>query len=135
MELKIYGRKGNPVKTSDAYDCSTILQTYIKRDGQPYRELLASGIWNKEYFRLQKDSCIRKKFEGKSNIGGFAVIEKLLLDNVFIDADADPNYYILNRDIGLHSPSAAANLVHGNDRNGRECWEHDGSLFQELNDF
>ena len=133
MSLKIYGKKGKPVKTSESYNTTTILQTFIKRDGQDYRELLATGKWNKIVFCLMKDSCIRKRFEAKSNKGGSDIIKELLLDNAFIDLKADQDYYILNKDVGLHSPSAAANLVHGNDRNGQDCWEHEGKTLNELN--
>ena len=126
MSTKIYGKKGKPVKTSESYDTSIILKTFIQRRGKSNREELAFGKWNRIVFCLLKESCIRKNFDAKSNTGGFQIINELIADNVFIDVSADEDYYILNEDIWLHSPSAAANLVHGNDRNGQYCWEYNG---------
>jgi hypothetical protein len=133
MSFKIYGKKGRPVITSESYDRGLVLQSLIKRQGRQIRELLAEGKWNGVIFCLMKDACIRKQFEAKSNTGGNDIINELLLDKAFIDLNADDEYYILNRDIGLHSPSAAANLVHGNDRNGQDCWENNGQTLTELN--
>jgi hypothetical protein len=132
MSFKIYGKKGKPVKTSESYDTSLVLQTFIKIDGNDYRTLLATGKWNGQVFCLMEDSCIRKNYEAKTYVGGIEIINELLSDNAFIDLDADPDYYILNKDIGVHSPSAAANIVHGNDRNGRDCWEHEGKSINIL---
>ena len=130
---KIYGKKGKPVKTSELYDTTIILETFIQIKGDKNRTLLASGKWNGIVFCLEKNSCIRKKFEARSNIGGHDIVRELILDNAFIDFKADDDYYILNNDIGLHSPSAAANLVHGNDRNGQDCWEYEGKSLSILN--
>lgn len=131
MSFKIYGKRGKAVKTSDSYDTSILLETFIKKIGT--RSYLAFGKWNKQVFCLEKNSCIRKKFEARSNVGGYDILEELKKDNAFIDHEADNEYYILNKDIGLHSPSAAANLVHGNDRNGQNCWKHDGKTLSQLN--
>jgi hypothetical protein len=124
--MNFYGKKGSSKKIPTSYNQQLVLTiSYQHID-------LGTGKWTSKGFYLLKGSSIKKKYEGKSNQGVESVIKKLLENDALVDDGTTDEYYVLKNDIGLHSPSTAARLVHGNDRNGLIHWMHEGKTLGYL---
>jgi hypothetical protein len=123
--MELYGRKGYQRRIPESYNQNTILTCSFTNVE------LAKGRLTNSGFCLLKGSRISPTYDGKSNFGLKGVIEELLIKGLLL-GDELPSYYILKEDISLHSPSAAARLVHGNDRNGYSDWSCGAKTLSQL---
>ncbi|MBK7816433.1 MAG: DUF4357 domain-containing protein [Sphingobacteriaceae bacterium] len=113
---QFYGRRGKHFIIPSFYNQATVL---FASDGGTN---IATGKWTTAGFILAKGSLIRKVHTLKSNPGVINTKNKLLQTSLLIQS-AQNNYYQLQEDILLSSPSTAARLVFGNDRNGDSEWK------------
>jgi len=116
---KYYGSK-NRKNLPLSYNQSTSLITTFSENE------IASGQWTAAGFLLKSGSSISKRDSLRSNFGVVKIWLELKKDKLFIENGSD--YYILKEDIYLPSASAAARLVHGNDRNGLTNWRNSDGI-------
>ncbi len=121
-----FGKKVSKV-LPESYNQKTLLQTSFNGS------VIATGHWTSEGFVLKANSLIKNHSTLKSNSGTLRTLDEVKRRLYAIDKEGD--YLILKVDIRLSSPSTAARLVHGNDRNGKFDWSSSlgESLSQLLN--
>ena len=121
--IKYYGREQDISRPPKTYDSSQLLKHFANE----FIGCVATGMWTAQKgFILQKDSHIRKEITCKTNKSIKRIQDKLLRDKVIISSLINPEYYQLKEDIRVSSPSSAACLICGNDRNGNG-WETETS--------
>ena len=109
--IQFFGRKGEPGITPESHNQNTEFKTYS--DG----EVIAKGKWVSDGFHLLSGSLIRIEDMLSDNKGVWKIKEELIKLGWVVKSKDKPEFFILQRDIGLYSRSTAARLVHGNSRN------------------
>ncbi len=117
--------KGSFKAPPPTYKSDTLLVTTT--DGNVYRgNVIANAKWTKQGFLLLKNSLIKKNDTIQSNPS--VSLDRQDIKNHRLLVDYDKEHYKLMEDILLPSPSQAANLVHGNDRNGQTDWTNEEGM-------
>ncbi len=109
--IQFFGRKGEPENIPETHNQDKEFNTYS--DG----EVIAKGKWVLDGFHLLSGSLIKIEDTLSDNKGIWKIKESLIKLGWVVKSKDKPEYFILQRDIGLYSRSTAARLVHGNSRN------------------
>jgi hypothetical protein len=119
MATEYFGTKAPKIPPT-SYNQSIWLQTAYRN------RVVGTGRWTSAGFLLIADSLVKKKNTLRSNFGLLQIRDKLLKEGILVDGDIV--YYLLKKDILLSSPSGAARLVHGNDRDGLTDWKSSSGI-------
>ncbi len=111
---KYYGRELDITLPPDSYDTSQIVKHHLR----DFPEVFAHGEWTKgNGFLLKEGSYLRKDITCRTNDSIKSIQDDLIDDKVIIASNQN-DFFVLLKDVLVSSPSSAACLFCGNDRNG-----------------
>jgi hypothetical protein len=114
-QLKYYGPKKNPKTPPIGYNPKTELFTYY------HNQKIASGYWSNQGFCIKQNSMVWKRNTLKSNYSLLSIRDIMITEGELVLEGDD--FYVFMSDCFFSSPSSAARLVHGNDRDGLIDWK------------